>query len=170
MRPAAAMVCLLCLCVSLIVVKSYQFPLTDFLKEKFLRDFDDHCTAKYEFVRRYQEMLSTARNGTDPPRFFTFAFHVSNCPSGALFSMSEEDSPSLIDNRDPTQEQGLKNGGLGDRLAGIIASFTLALRFNRILVVQEYNGLHRLFKPYHRDDGRLPLLTSLPVFEHHMYI
>ena len=38
------------------------------------------------------------------------------------------------------QEPGLKNGGFGDRVGGLITAAMLALRFNRTLLVQSSNG------------------------------
>ena len=45
-------------------------------------------------------------------------------------------------------ENGLKNGGLGDRIGGIINAGMMALRFNRTLLIQSSNGFDTLFRPY----------------------
>lgn len=50
------------------------------------------------------------------------------------------------------QEPGLKNGGLGDRLAGLVSAMAIALRMNRTLLIRYSNGLDRLFRPYHPED------------------
>ncbi len=47
------------------------------------------------------------------------------------------------------QEPRLKNGGLGDRIGGLISAVALSLRFNRTLVLREYSGLSKAFRPYH---------------------
>lgn len=46
-------------------------------------------------------------------------------------------------------EHGLKNGGFGDRLAGLVSSAFIAVRFNRTLVIESGNGFDELFRPYH---------------------
>ena len=38
------------------------------------------------------------------------------------------------------QEPGLKNGGFGDRVGGLLTAAMMALRFNRTLLVQSSNG------------------------------
>jgi hypothetical protein len=48
-------------------------------------------------------------------------------------------------------EPGLRNGGLGDRLAGLITATAIALRLNRTLLVQSANGFDNLFRPYHEN-------------------
>lgn len=45
-------------------------------------------------------------------------------------------------------ENGLKNGGLGDRLGGLISATMIALRLNRTLLIQSANGFDKLFRPY----------------------
>lgn len=50
------------------------------------------------------------------------------------------------------QEPGLRNGGLGDRLGGLLSAVTMALRFNRTLVIRNSNGFDQLFRPYHPTD------------------
>lgn len=47
------------------------------------------------------------------------------------------------------QEHGLRNGGLGDRLAGLV---TFSVRFNRTLIIRSENNFHTLFRPYHPTD------------------
>lgn len=46
-------------------------------------------------------------------------------------------------------QPGLKNGGLGDRMAGLVAAISIALRFNRTLVIRSFSDLPKLFQPYH---------------------
>lgn len=46
-------------------------------------------------------------------------------------------------------EHGLKNGGFGDRLAGLVSATAMALRFNRTLVIESGNGFDQLFRPHH---------------------
>lgn len=50
------------------------------------------------------------------------------------------------------QEHGLRNGGLGDRLAGLISAVTFSVRFNRTLVIRSENNFHTLFRPFHPTD------------------
>jgi hypothetical protein len=45
-------------------------------------------------------------------------------------------------------EKNFRNGGLGDRLGGLISAFGISLRFNRTFFVQSSNSLHKLFRPY----------------------
>jgi hypothetical protein len=47
-------------------------------------------------------------------------------------------------------EAGLKNGGFGDRLGGLITAAAIALRLNRTLVIKSGNGFGDYFRPYHR--------------------
>ncbi len=46
-------------------------------------------------------------------------------------------------------EPGLRNGGLGDRLSGLVNAIALSLRFNRTLLIESQNNFHDLFRPYH---------------------
>lgn len=47
------------------------------------------------------------------------------------------------------QEAGLQTGGLGDRLAGLITAATMALRFNRTLLIESNTGsFGTMFQPY----------------------
>jgi hypothetical protein len=46
-------------------------------------------------------------------------------------------------------EPGLKNGGFGDRIAGLLNAMAIALRSNRTLLIESQNGFHNLFQPYH---------------------
>ena len=48
-------------------------------------------------------------------------------------------------------EPGLKNGGLGDRIAGLLNAMAIALRTNRTLLIESQNGIHDLFQPFHSD-------------------
>jgi hypothetical protein len=50
------------------------------------------------------------------------------------------------------QDPGLKNGGLGDRLGGLISAVEFSVRFNRTLVIRSHNDMPRLFRPYHPTD------------------
>ena len=45
-------------------------------------------------------------------------------------------------------EEGLKNGGIGDRFGGLITATAIALRFNRTLLVESNDGMDMLFQPY----------------------
>lgn len=54
-------------------------------------------------------------------------------------------------------EQGLRNGGLGDRIGGLITATTIALRLNRTLLIQSANDFGSLFRPYHPVDIHRPL-------------
>jgi len=46
-------------------------------------------------------------------------------------------------------EPGLRNGGLGDRIAGLLNAVGIALRTNRTLLIESHNDFHELFQPYH---------------------
>jgi hypothetical protein len=48
------------------------------------------------------------------------------------------------------QEAGLKNGGFGDRLGGLITATAIALRFNRTLLIKSGNGFGEYFRPFNR--------------------
>lgn len=50
------------------------------------------------------------------------------------------------------QEPTLKNGGLGDRLGGLVSAVAMSLRFNRTLLIRSYNSLHEMFRPFHPTD------------------
>jgi hypothetical protein len=49
-------------------------------------------------------------------------------------------------------EQGLNNGGLGDRFAGLLSAVSMALRFNRTLLIRDSRGFSKYFRPYHPED------------------
>ena len=53
-------------------------------------------------------------------------------------------------------EEGLRNGGLGDRIGGLISAMTISLRLNRTLLIQSANDFGTLFRPYHPTDIALP--------------
>lgn len=57
------------------------------------------------------------------------------------------------------QEHGLKNGGLGDKLGGLISAVAMALRFNRTLILRSSNDMHEVFRPYHPTDIHSPTPT-----------
>jgi len=51
------------------------------------------------------------------------------------------------------QESGLKNGGLGDKIGGLISAVAMAVRFNRTLILRSaQNEMHEVFRPYHPTD------------------
>lgn len=50
------------------------------------------------------------------------------------------------------QESGLKNGGLGDKIGGLVSAVAMAIRFNRTLLVRSQNDMHEVFRPYHPTD------------------
>jgi hypothetical protein len=54
------------------------------------------------------------------------------------------------------QEPGLRNGGLGDRIAGLLNAIVISLRFGRQLLVRDFSGLHKFFRPYHPYDIHNP--------------
>mmetsp|Transcript_20249 Transcript_20249/g.29029 ORF Transcript_20249/g.29029 Transcript_20249/m.29029 type:complete len:528 (+) Transcript_20249:2-1585(+) len=58
------------------------------------------------------------------------------------------------------EESGLRNGGLGDRLGGLISAVAMALRFDRQLLLRASNGLENIFRPYHPHD----IKTAIPRF------
>eukprot|EP01040_Poterioochromonas_malhamensis_P010803 gene10803-11775_t len=45
-------------------------------------------------------------------------------------------------------ENGYSNGGLGDRLGGLVTAVAYALRYRRILLIQGDESFNKLFKPY----------------------
>ena len=53
------------------------------------------------------------------------------------------------------QEPGLKNGGLGDRIGGLLTAIGTSLRTNRTLLIESSNDFHELFRPYHPSDVKL---------------
>ena len=46
-------------------------------------------------------------------------------------------------------EHRFRNGGFGDRLAGLITAAAIALRFDRQLLIESRSGFEELFRPYH---------------------
>lgn len=50
------------------------------------------------------------------------------------------------------QANGFKNGGLGDKIGGLISAVAMALRFNRTLLLRSENDMHEVFRPYHPTD------------------
>lgn len=54
------------------------------------------------------------------------------------------------------QEKGLRNGGLGDRLGGLISAAMMSLRFNRTLLIESSNGFDKLFQPYFNPSAIAP--------------
>jgi hypothetical protein len=46
------------------------------------------------------------------------------------------------------QQPGLRNGGFGDRIAGLITATGLAMRYNRTLIIRAQNDFFKLFRPY----------------------
>lgn len=50
------------------------------------------------------------------------------------------------------QENGLKNGGLGDKIGGLVSAVAMAIRFNRTLIIRSQNDMHEVFRPYHPTD------------------
>lgn len=53
-------------------------------------------------------------------------------------------------------EQGLRNGGLGDRIGGLITALALSLRTNRTFLIESHNDFGDLFRPYHPVDVYKP--------------
>lgn len=49
-------------------------------------------------------------------------------------------------------ENNFRNGGIGDRIGGMISAFAMAQRFNRTLIIRSENGFSDAFRPYHPDD------------------
>lgn len=50
------------------------------------------------------------------------------------------------------QQPNLRNGGLGDRIAGLSTAMMLSLRFNRTLIIRSGNYMHLYFRPFHPTD------------------
>jgi hypothetical protein len=63
-------------------------------------------------------------------------------------------------------EHGLRNGGFGDRIAGLITATAIALRFNRTLVIESANGFDRLFRPYHPADKIIDPINNLTQYNY----
>lgn len=58
-------------------------------------------------------------------------------------------------------EHGFRNGGFGDRLAGLLTATAMALRFDRQLLIQSNNGFDELFEPYSPPGNRpLPVISQ----------
>eukprot|EP00981_Chlorochromonas_danica_P011167 scaffold3779_cov254-Ochromonas_danica.AAC.27 len=53
----------------------------------------------------------------------------------------------------------VKNGGLGDRLAGLITAFFYALRTNRTLLIEGDIALQKAFQPYFKSSSHLSKVT-----------
>ncbi len=51
------------------------------------------------------------------------------------------------------QDTRLKNGGIGDRFAGLLSAVSMALRFNRTLLIRSNIHFGYLFRPYHPADA-----------------
>ena len=47
------------------------------------------------------------------------------------------------------QKDSFSSKGLGDRFIGLIHAATIALRFNRTLLIKSENGLDKIFQPYY---------------------
>jgi hypothetical protein len=69
------------------------------------------------------------------------------------------------------QENGLKNGGLGDKLGGLVSAVAMALRFNRTLILRSSNDMHEVFRPYHPTDIHSPIpkysWTNITTWSHY---
>ena len=63
-------------------------------------------------------------------------------------------------------EHGLRNGGFGDRIAGLITATAMALRFNRTLVIESGNGFDKLFRPYHPNDKIVDFNTNMTKYNY----
>jgi hypothetical protein len=50
------------------------------------------------------------------------------------------------------QQQGIFNGGLGDRLSGLISAVSMSIRLNRTLLIKAEADMGNLFRPYHPTD------------------
>lgn len=58
------------------------------------------------------------------------------------------------------QDDHWNNGGLGDRIGGLLNAISTSLRTNRQLFVTSSNRFHELFRPYHPTDIRKPTNES----------
>jgi hypothetical protein len=63
-------------------------------------------------------------------------------------------------------EEGLKNGGMGDRFGGLISATAIALRFNRTLLVEANDGMDSLFQPYFPVGGGMRSANNHSVFSY----
>jgi len=59
------------------------------------------------------------------------------------------------------EEEDKVKGGLGDRLAGLVTATTMALRFNRTLLIQSSNQFDTLFRPYRNPETHAADFYSL---------
>ncbi len=50
------------------------------------------------------------------------------------------------------QQKGIFNGGLGDRLSGLISAMAMSIRLNRTLLIKAEKDMGNLFRPYHPVD------------------
>ena len=54
------------------------------------------------------------------------------------------------------QDDHWNNGGLGDRIGGLLTAIATSLRTNRQLLVTSSNRFDELFRPYHPEDIKKP--------------
>ena len=88
-------------------------------REKFEKSFRDICLA-HPFVSKYQERLMRPRN-PDTDQYVIFSF---------------------------SERSHGHNGGLGDRLGGLITAVAFALRTDRILLIAGDKPFEESFRPY----------------------
>ena len=88
-------------------------------RTKFEKDFQETCSP-YPFVRRYEDLMSKSRN-KDTDEYMIYVFNEKN--KGG-------------------------NGGLGDRLGGLITAMAFALRTNRIFLMHGDKSFEESFRPY----------------------
>jgi hypothetical protein len=95
-------------------------------REKFEKTFEKTCSS-YPFFTRYKERMARERNSaTDEYVIYVFS------------------------------EKGHGgNGGLGDRLGGLITAIGFALRTNRILLVQGDKPFEESFRPYGGEENKV---------------
>ena len=58
------------------------------------------------------------------------------------------------------QDDHWRNGGLGDRIGGLLTAVATSLRTDRQLLVTSSNKFHELFRPYHPTDVLKPTNES----------
>lgn len=64
------------------------------------------------------------------------------------------------------QDDHWKNGGLGDRIGGLLTAIATSLRTDRQLLVTSSNRFHDLFRPYHPTDIVKPMNESKYTWHH----
>ena len=106
----------------LLLVSLYAFKYSEQgPRERFEAKFKNTCS-KYPFVQRFEEILGKPKH--DIQDYVVYAF---------------------------SEKYMGKNGGLGDRIGGLISAVAFAIRTNRTLLISGDRSFEELFQPYQRD-------------------